>query len=153
MFFTKNLKYFLNKKPPKFKVVLFMGWKMGLEPTASRATIWRSSQLSYDHHKKGVLIKGVFTIKLLKTKMVFQEGFEPPTPALEGRCSIQLSYWNILNIYLLYFNQIFFSKFGAGEGNRTLAASLEGWSSTTELHPQVLLIKLKNKLFINAYKL
>ena len=26
---------------------------------------------------------------------------------------------------------------GAGEGNRTLATSLEGWGSTTELHPQV----------------
>jgi hypothetical protein len=24
---------------------------------------------------------------------------------------------------------------GAGEGNRTLTASLEGWSSTIELHP------------------
>ena len=24
---------------------------------------------------------------------------------------------------------------GAGEGNRTLATSLEGWGSTTELHP------------------
>ena len=28
-------------------------------------------------------------------------------------------------------------KNGAGEGNRTLVASLEGWSSTIELHPQV----------------
>ena len=26
-------------------------------------------------------------------------------------------------------------KFGAGEGNRTLTASLEGWNSTVELHP------------------
>ena len=26
---------------------------------------------------------------------------------------------------------------GAGEGNRTLTTSLEGWSSTTELHPQI----------------
>ena len=26
---------------------------------------------------------------------------------------------------------------GAGEGNRTLTASLEGWSSTTELHPHM----------------
>lgn len=26
---------------------------------------------------------------------VSQEGFEPPTDALEGRCSIQLSYWDI----------------------------------------------------------
>ena len=25
---------------------------------------------------------------------------------------------------------------GAGEGNRTLTASLEGWNSTVELHPQ-----------------
>ena len=26
-------------------------------------------------------------------------------------------------------------KVGAGEGDRTLTASLEGWSSTIELHP------------------
>ena len=27
-------------------------------------------------------------------------------------------------------------KSGAGEGNRTLVASLEGWSFTTKLHPR-----------------
>lgn len=29
------------------------------------------------------------------------------------------------------------SKNGAGEGNRTLVTSLEGWRSTIELHPHV----------------
>jgi hypothetical protein len=30
---------------------------------------------------------------------------------------------------------LFQRRFGAGEGNRTLTASLEGWNSTVELHP------------------
>lgn len=49
-------------------------------------------------------------------------GLEPPTHRLEGGCSIQLSYKRI---------------YGAGEGNRTLVTSLEGWRSTIELHPHV----------------
>ena len=54
--------------------------------------------------------------------MVRLKGVEPLAHGLEGRCSILLSYRRAL--------------FGAGEGNRTLATSLEGWGSTTELHPQ-----------------
>ena len=46
---------------------------MGLEPTASGATILRSSQLSYTH----------------RVKMVRLRGFEPLTYGLEVRCSIQ----------------------------------------------------------------
>ena len=58
-----------------------MGWMMGLEPTAPRATIWCSSRLSYTHHAQAI-----------KLKMASPEGFEPPTYGLEVRCSIQLSH-------------------------------------------------------------
>jgi|SRR4051794_6839142 hypothetical protein len=54
--------------------------------------------------------------------MVGPSGLEPPTSRLSGVRSNQLSY----------------GPFGAGEGNRTLATSLEGWSSTIELHPHFL---------------
>ena len=43
-----------------------------------------------------------------------QAGFEPATYGLEGRCSIQLSYWDMIDLI------------GAGEENRTLVISLEG---------------------------
>ena len=55
-----------------------MGWKMGFEPTVSSATNWRFNQLSYIHH------------------MARQKGLEPLTYCLEGSCSIQLSYWRIM---------------------------------------------------------
>ena len=53
-----------------------MGWIMRFELTASRATIWRSNQLSYIHH--------IILVRLT--------GIEPATYCLEGSCSIQLSY-------------------------------------------------------------
>ena len=34
------------------------------------------------------------------------------------------------------------SEYGAGDGNRTHVISLEGWSSTIELHPQIYLFKM-----------
>ena len=91
--------------------IVFMGRVMRIEPTTSRTTILRSNQLSYTRH------------------MVRLKGFEPLTLGLEGRCSLQLSYRFIWPKAFLI---------GAGDGNRTHAASLEGWNSTIELHPHIL---------------
>jgi hypothetical protein len=62
--------------------------------------------------------------KIEAFKMVPGEGVEPSHPL--GR--------QILSLLRLPFRHP--GKDGAGEGNRTLVASLEGWSSAIELRPQ-----------------
>ena len=57
--------------------------------------------------------------------------FELLTHGLEGRCSIQLSYKRRC------LDTPPQKTSGAGDGNRTHAASLEGWNSTIELHPHL----------------
>ena len=69
------------------------------------------------------LTAGCSTTELLRNNnMVGLNGLEPSTSRLSGVRSNQLSYRPII---------------GAGEGNRTLIISLEGWGFTTKLHPHI----------------
>ena len=96
----------------------YMGWVKGLEPSTLGTTIRCSNQLSYTHH-----------IKFAADGNGTPGGFR--TPGL------------LLRRQLLYPAELLAhiqepSENGAGEGNRTLVPSLEGWYSTIELHPQAM---------------
>ena len=67
---------------------------VGLEPTTSRATIWRSTTELYPPHSAipRFTVRAGTPGRFPRQESARLEGLEPPTHGLEGRCSIQLSY-------------------------------------------------------------
>ncbi len=75
----------------------------GLEPSTPGATVQCSNQLSYTHHMSSLrsefqisdqaICNLRFEICNPEGVLARQKGLEPLTYGLEGRCSIQLSYW------------------------------------------------------------
>ena len=103
----------------------------GLEPTHTRVKVWCLTDLAISQRSK----HGIIISQLKSAVKLFITKFLPFLLEIVFGAPSRIRTWDTrIRSPMLYPAEL--RAHGAGEGNRTLATSLEGWGSTTELHPQ-----------------
>ena len=109
----------------------------GLEPTHTRVKVWCLTDLAISQQSCTCILYHNFD----NLASFFASGFFLGAPSRirtwDTRIRSPMLYPAELKALNRYFHTWYELFYGAGEGNRTLATSLEGWGSTTELHPQI----------------
>src|SRR2546423_5713081 len=95
-----------------------------------------SGALSIDSNDRSTVVPPTFsasTLVIAAVKVVLPWSMWPIVPTLQ--CGFVRA--NLALPIAAASYQIELTRFGAGDGDRTHIASLEGWSSTIELHPPI----------------
>ena len=87
--------HYRKKRTLSNSLSVHVGWLVGLEPTASRATIWRASQLRHSHHIIGAPGGTRTPGPLLRRQLLYPP--ELRAPESSGLCETLLEYHTMRN--------------------------------------------------------
>ena len=88
-----------------------LGWLEGLEPSTSRATIWRASQLRHSHHKKNTPYMEPYK-KVLRLSV--PKGIRTPDPRLRRPLLYPAELWTHIPLGITLCCKLFLYKQKSG---------------------------------------